>query len=90
MVATVDEAAARSVLELRPGIDVEAFDAGLSSIAILGTVSDKMIYTTGVNTYADTATTSYGILCSICRGGRTEAAKRRTIDMASSLGNRIY
>jgi hypothetical protein len=39
---------------------VQASDATLTSIAALGTASDKVAYTTGVDTWAETALTSYG------------------------------
>lgn len=44
------------------GSTVQAFDAFLTSIAALGTAADKMIYTTGVDTAAETAITAVGRL----------------------------
>jgi len=41
------------------GSDVQAYDAGLASIAGLGTAADKMIYTTGSDTYSTTSLTAY-------------------------------
>lgn len=41
------------------GSGVQAFDAFLTSIALLGTAANKMIYTTGVDTAAETALTAY-------------------------------
>lgn len=38
----------------------QPWDATLTSIANLGTAADRMIYTTGVDTWAEQATTSYG------------------------------
>lgn len=47
-----DAAAQRTSLGLAIGSDVQAYDAGLNSIAGLSTSADKMIYTTGSDTYA--------------------------------------
>lgn len=45
---------ARNNLGLAIGTDVQAYNAGLASIAGLTTDTDKMIYTTALNTYAVT------------------------------------
>jgi hypothetical protein len=42
------------------GTTVQAFDAFLTSLATLGTAADRMLYTTGVNTAAETAINSVG------------------------------
>lgn len=55
----VDQAAARVTLGLTPGTNVQVFDAFLTSIALLGTAADRMIYTTGIDTAAETILTSY-------------------------------
>lgn len=41
------------------GTTVQAYDAFLTSIAALGTAANKMIYTTGVDTAAETSLTAY-------------------------------
>lgn len=51
---------ARSNLGLAIGTDVQAYDAGLASIAGLTTVADQMIYTTASDTYAVTTLSSAG------------------------------
>lgn len=51
---------ARASLGLVIGTDVQAYDAGLSSIAGLTTAADRMIYTTAFDTYAVTPLTSAG------------------------------
>lgn len=52
-------AGARTNLGLVIGTDVQAYDAGLQSIAGLTTLADRMIYTTASDTYAVTTLTSY-------------------------------
>ena len=52
-------ATARTNLGVAIGSDVQAYDAGLASIAGLTTAADKMIYTTASNTYAVTDLSSF-------------------------------
>lgn len=55
-----DATAQRVTLGLVIGTNVQAQDATLLSIAALGTAADKMLYTTGVDTWAELAVTSVG------------------------------
>lgn len=48
------------VYRLQVGADVQAYDAGLTSIAGLTTAADRMIYTTASDTYAVATLTSAG------------------------------
>lgn len=61
--ALIDDATTadqRTTLGLAIGTNVQAYDAFLASIAALGTISDRIIYTTGVDTAAETIITSSG------------------------------
>jgi hypothetical protein len=51
--------AARTALGLAIGTNVQAYDAGLASIAGLTTAADRMIYTTASDVYATTALTPF-------------------------------
>lgn len=55
-----DAAAQRQTLDLEPGVDVQAYDATLQSLSALGTAADKLAYTTGIDTWAETAITAAG------------------------------
>lgn len=60
LVDDVDAATMRATLGLVIGTNVQAFDATLLSIAALGTVADRIAYTTGVDTWAETPITAFG------------------------------
>ena len=55
-----DGTAARSLLMSDDiGATVQAYDAGLASLALLGTAADKLIYSTGVDTWAEAGLTAF-------------------------------
>lgn len=56
----VDEATFKATVNLEIGTDVQAYDAGLLSLAGLGSAADKGIYSTGVDTWAEFALTAAG------------------------------
>lgn len=53
------EATFKATVNLEIGTDVQAYDAGLASIAGLTTAADRMIYTTASDTYAVATLTSF-------------------------------
>jgi len=55
-----NQAAVQATLAVVPGTNVQVYDATLTSIAALGTAADKLAYTTGVDTWAETAITAFG------------------------------
>lgn len=55
-----DASAQRTTLGLAIGTNVQAYDAGLQSIAGLTTLADRTIYTTGSDSYAVTTLTAFG------------------------------
>ena len=60
LIDDVDAAAGRTTLGLVIGTNVQAYDAGLQSIAGLTTLADRTIYTTASDTYAVTTLTAFG------------------------------
>lgn len=74
-------ATARSNLSLVPGTDVQAEDAGLTSIAGLTTAADKGIYTTAPDTYAtfDLTSTARSLL-----DDASTSAMRTTLGLGDS------
>ena len=76
--------AARTALGLAIGTDVQAYDAGLASIAGLTTAADKMIYTTAADTYA------VATLTAAARGlldDATVADMRATLAVGDNVNN---
>lgn len=59
LIDDADATAARSTLGVVIGTNVQAYDAGLASIAGLTTAADRMIYTTAADTYAVATLTSF-------------------------------
>ncbi len=59
LVDDLDAAAARTTLGLVIGTNVQAYDAGLASIAGLTTAADRMIYTTASDVYAVATLSSF-------------------------------
>jgi hypothetical protein len=55
-----DASAQRTTMGVAIGSDVQAYDAGLASIAGLTTAANKVIYTTASDTYAVTDFTAFG------------------------------
>lgn len=53
-------ATARANLGVAIGVNVQAYDATLASLAALGTGADKIAYTTGVDVWAETPLTAFG------------------------------
>lgn len=54
-----DPSIARTNLGVEIGSDVQPWDATLDSIASLGTIANRIAYTTGVDTWAETPLTSF-------------------------------
>lgn len=71
-----DAMGVRTALSLVVGTNVQAWDATLQSIAALGTAADRMIYTTAVDTWAETTITA---LARTLLDDTTEAGMRATL-----------
>ncbi len=90
-----DEGAARTNLGLGDaataeiGTGVQAYDAGLQSISGLTTAADKMIYTTGSDTYAVTGLTAAGraLIDDVDDAAQRTTLGLGTLATASSINN---
>lgn len=60
LIDDANQAAAQATLGVVPGTNVQAYDATLTSLAALGTAADRLAYTTGVDTWAETPITAAG------------------------------
>ena len=83
--ALIDDASAaaqRTTMGVVIGTNVQAFDAGLLSIAGLTTAADKMIYTSGLDTYVVIDLTALG---RSLLADATQAAMATTILSGASL-----
>lgn len=60
LIDDANAAAGRVTLELAIGVNIQAYDAGLLSIAGLTTAANKSIYTTALDTYAVYDLTAFG------------------------------
>jgi hypothetical protein len=86
LIDDADAAAARTTLGLAIGTDVQAFDAGLQSIAGLTTSADQGIYTTGADTYATFSLTAAGRALL----DDADAAAQRTTLGATTVGSNLF
>jgi hypothetical protein len=80
-------ATARTNLGLAIGTNVQAYDAGLASIAGLTTLADRMIYTTASDTYAVTTLTANG---RSLIGAANYAAMRTLLDLEAGTDFNAY
>jgi hypothetical protein len=58
LIDDADASAGRTTLGVAIGTNVQAYDATLQSISALGTAANRIIYTTGVDTWAELASNS--------------------------------
>ncbi|MCA1403693.1 tail fiber protein [Ensifer sp. IC3342] len=80
LIDDADAATARATLGVAIGTNVQAYDAGLQSIAGLTTAADRMIYTTASDTYAVATLTSFA---RTLLDDASNSAARTTLDVYS-------
>ena len=89
-----DANAQRTTMGVAIGSDVQAYDAGLASIAGLTTAANKVIYTTASDTYAVADFTAFGrslVDDADAAAGRTTLGlgTAATVDTGTSAGNAV-
>lgn len=77
-----DASAQRTTLGLAIGTNVQAYDAGLASLAALPTVADRIAYSTAADTWAETALTAFA---RTLLDDATQAAARSTLGALASV-----
>lgn len=76
-------AAARTNLGLVIGTNIQAFDATLQSLSALGTIADRIAYTTALDTWAETTLTAFA---RTLLDDATAAAARVTLNVLAGYG----
>jgi hypothetical protein len=79
-------AAARTAIGAVIGADVQAYDASLASLSATGTAADKVAYTTGVDTWAETPLTAAGRALI----DDASAADQRTTLGSTTVGDAVF
>lgn len=87
LLTQADEAALKATINLEIGVDVQAYDAGLASIAGLTTAADTGIYTTALDTYSTFSLTSAG---RALLDDATAADQRTTLGLAIGTNVQAY
>jgi hypothetical protein len=78
-----DESRANIGLEI--GVDVQAYDATLASIADLGTAADRIAYTTGVDEWAESTLTNFARICEAVTRPSMRFVPAKTVDQQAAL-----
>jgi hypothetical protein len=82
-----DEATFKATVNLEIGTDVQAYDATLASLSALGTAADKLAYTTGIDTWAETGLTAAG---RAILDDATDSDQRTTLGLAIGTDVQAY
>jgi hypothetical protein len=80
LIGAVDAAGVQGLLNLEPGVDVQAYDAELAAIAGLVSASDKGLYFTGSGTASTFDLTSFGRTLS---GSASASDARSSLELGS-------